>query len=102
MLPLTFGECEWADATGVLNGRTAPIDPTKTPVYGVEIALAVNYDTKQGDRAPSYNGHDYTGGFGWLEHPTGICEVNGRPERLGARLARQRNRQRLPPRRQGR
>jgi hypothetical protein len=74
VLPLTFGECEWASATNVLSS-TNTIDPTKTPVYNKEIALAVNYDTKKAACA-SYNGHDYMGGFGWLEHPSGICEVN--------------------------
>lgn len=74
VLPLTFGECEWADATGVLKAN-GTIDTSKTPVYNKEIALAVNYDTKKSPCA-SYNGHDYMGGFGWLQHPTGICEVN--------------------------
>ena len=61
VLPLTFSDCEWQEATS---------DGT---VFGVEVAIALNYKDK--DHCASVVGRDYDGGFGWLEHATGACDV---------------------------
>jgi hypothetical protein len=74
LLPLTFGQCEWARAVGVTIGSDGEF--IGTPSFPTpEIALGTNYDAKDATCA-NFNGHDYEGGFGWLDHPTGVCEVS--------------------------
>ncbi|NHA69169.1 TadE/TadG family type IV pilus assembly protein [Phycicoccus flavus] len=75
VLPLTFGACEWARAVGATYNTVTKTFDTSAAVWGKEVALGVNYDTKNATCA-NFNGHDYAGGFGWLDHPTGVCEVS--------------------------
>jgi hypothetical protein len=61
VLPFTLSDCEWDDAT---NSGT---------VYGVETALPLKYKDKT--YCGGVVGRDYDGGFGWLLHGSGMCEV---------------------------
>lgn len=58
-LPFSFSACEWDHATGATPGP---------PVYGVETAIALNYASgKKPAPCADFNGHDFPGGFGWLD-----------------------------------
>ena len=61
VMPLSFSECEW-NATAALG-------------FGVETSLPLKYSNAATTVCDSYKGRDYDGGFGWLVHSTGTCQM---------------------------
>jgi hypothetical protein len=60
IIPFTVGACEFTSATGA-----NPTDLTGGTFPSANIAIALNY--KANATCSTFNGHDFPGGFGWLD-----------------------------------